>query len=69
MQIKKILLRGAVTGVVAGLIISGMGWALVTGLNREAARQDTVRQHNCENYGAAINKHYGQELCPPTSKG
>ena len=66
---EKVLLRGALTGIVAGLILTGMGWALLgwallEGLNREADRQDAVRQYNCTHYGAAINKHYGQDLCP-----
>ena len=65
----RILLRGAFTGIVAGLILTGMGWALLEGLNREAERQDAVRQYNCTHYGEAINKHYGQELCPPTPQG
>lgn len=36
---------------------------------RELDRQDAVREYNCKHYGAAINKHYGSEVCPPTPHG
>lgn len=68
-EIKKVLIRGALVGIVGGMLMCGFAWALVEGLNREADRQDAVREYNCKHYGAAINKTYGQELCPPTPQG
>lgn len=44
-------------------------FALSVGLDRESDRLDKVREYNCQHYGQAINKHYGEELCPPTPWG
>ena len=63
-MLKTILIRGAITGIVAGIILTAFGWAVLTGLQREAIRQDAVQEYNCKHYGAAINNHYGRELCP-----
>lgn len=38
-------------------------------LEKEADRMDAVRDYNCAHYGAAINKHAGKEICPPTPQG
>lgn len=43
--------------------------ALMAGLDKEAARQDAVRDYNCKHYAYAINKHAGKEVCPPTPQG
>ncbi|MGB0817796.1 MAG: hypothetical protein ACPGQQ_02730 [Candidatus Puniceispirillaceae bacterium] len=69
MKIKESLLRGLATGIGAGAVISVMAFCVIEGLNSEAARQDAVRQYNCTHYGAAINKHYGQELCETITAG
>lgn len=59
----KHIVRGAVTGAVIALMLCGFGFAVIEGLSREAKRQDVVREYNCKHYGAAINKHYGREVC------
>lgn len=56
------------TVLLAGLA-AVMVTALMVGLDREAARQEKVRQWNCTHYGAFINKQAGQEVCPPTPQG
>lgn len=58
------LMRTVLTGMLAGLVLCSMGWALLEGLKREADRNEAVREYNCKHYGAAVNKHYGQKLCP-----
>jgi len=65
----KKILRGALYCLVGSAVISLMGWALLTGLNKEADRMDSVRDSNCALYGAAINKHAGSEVCSPTPQG
>jgi uncharacterized membrane protein (DUF485 family) len=37
--------------------------AINVGLDREEARLNTVQKYNCEHYGEAINKHYGEAIC------
>lgn len=65
----EVILRGAVTGATIAIVLGAMGWVFLEGLDREAARQDAVREYNCQHYGEAINKHYGREVCPPTVRG
>jgi len=62
-DIKKVLLRGVITGMIGGLILFGFTMVLIEGLNREAKRQEAVAEYNCKHYGAAINKHYGRTVC------
>ena len=68
-MIKQVIIRGAVTGVCAGLVIAGFAWVALIGIDKELDRQDAVRAYNCAHHGAAINKHAGKEICPPTVGG
>lgn len=37
---------------------------LPVALDREFARQEKVKAHNCAHYGKWINQHAGHEVCP-----
>lgn len=65
----KTIIKTAVNACLLGTVITVLGFALNASLNKEADRMDAVRIDNCTKYGAAMNKHYGQEVCPPTPQG
>ena len=50
-------------------VIIGLAFLMPVVYEREVKRQDAVQEHNCKFYGAAINKHAGKEVCPPTPNG
>jgi len=37
--------------------------------DREMGRQEEVLKQRCASHGAAINRHTGKEICPPTIHG
>ena len=43
--------------------------AAVIGVQREGERMDIQRLDNCKNYGYAINKSMGRDVCAPTTHG
>ena len=45
------------------LCTAAFGWALVTGLDKEAHRMDVVKAYNCQHFGAKMNEMYGKETC------
>jgi hypothetical protein len=54
----------------AGCAFLAAFWYIVPiAIDREIARQEAVKEHNCKYYGAAINKQAGREQCPPTPNG
>jgi len=45
-------------------------WAAIfAAIDKEAERAEAVRDYNCQHYGAAINRFYDSEVCPPTQHG
>ena len=58
--------QGVAVLIGAAAVVVVLYFAFLAGLDKEAARMDAVREYNCQHYGASMNKHYGQEVCPPT---
>lgn len=58
-----------VLSILCMAFIIGLAYLMPVVFEREAKRQDAVQEHNCKFYGAAINKHAGKEVCPPTPNG
>lgn len=38
-------------------------------LDNLETQRDAEKSYNCAHYGAAMNKYYGREVCPPTPHG
>ena len=52
---KKEFLLNMFAGIVIGMILSGVAYALWVGMGREIARQEQLSDYYCENYGAFKN--------------
>jgi len=62
-------IKGAGLLILAFGVIVMMVGVFVEALDREGDRRNAVEIHNCKHYGAAINKNYGRDHCPPTPHG
>lgn len=47
----KNFMKNVFVGIVIGLILSGVAYALWVGMGREIERQDKLADYYCENYG------------------
>jgi hypothetical protein len=48
----KNFMKNVFIGIIIGLILSGVAYALWVGMGREIARQEKLADYYCENYGA-----------------
>lgn len=62
-------IKGAGILILAFAVVVMIVGLFVEVSDREGDRMNAVEIHNCKHYGAAINKHYGRDLCPPTPHG
>lgn len=52
---KKEFLLNMFAGIVIGMILAGVAYALWVGMGREIHRQEVLSDYYCENYGACKN--------------
>ena len=55
--------------MIAAVVIAAFWYVIPIAAEREAHRQEVVKERNCELYGAAINEAAGKDICPPTPSG